>query len=63
METGLNLRGFLDLCEDSGFRRIVLVDGPNILGRTRWTNSSVWMRRNSCRVNLQAAMKVICWRE
>jgi AcrR family transcriptional regulator len=44
MASGLNLRGFLDLCEDPGFRRIVLVDGPNILGRARWVDSPVWTR-------------------
>ena len=27
---------YLTLCEDPEFRRIVLVDGPNILGRERW---------------------------
>lgn len=26
-------QAFLDLCEDPGFRQIVLVDGPNVLGR------------------------------
>lgn len=41
MEDGLNLRGFLDLCEDPGFRRIVLVDGPNVLGRAHWEGSPV----------------------
>lgn len=34
-------RAFLDLCEDAGFRRIVLVDSPNILGRERWVDSVV----------------------
>jgi AcrR family transcriptional regulator len=34
-------RAFLDLCEDPGFRRIVLVDSPNILGRERWADSEV----------------------
>ena len=32
---------FLRLCEDPGFRRIVLVDSPNILGRERWNSSQV----------------------
>lgn len=32
---------FLDLCDDAHFRQIVLVDGPNILGRDRWTDSAV----------------------
>jgi AcrR family transcriptional regulator len=34
-------RLFLVLCEDTEFRRIVLVDGPNILGRDRWATSPV----------------------
>ncbi len=34
-------RGYLALCEDPGFRRIVLVDGPNVLGRERWATSPV----------------------
>lgn len=32
---------FLDLCDDADFRRIVLMDGPNILGRERWLTSAV----------------------
>lgn len=32
---------FLQLCEDPGFRRIVLIDSPNILGRERWNRSIV----------------------
>jgi len=36
-----NWRGYLDLCDDPGFRRIVLVDSPNVLGRERWANSPV----------------------
>ena len=32
---------FLQLCEDPAFRRIVLVDSPNILGRERWNSSQV----------------------
>lgn len=32
---------FLQLCEDPGFRRIVLIDSPNILGRERWNSSTV----------------------
>ena len=31
LEVGLNLDAFLGLCEEPGFRRIVLVDAPNIL--------------------------------
>lgn len=34
-------RAFLDLCKDSGFRQIVLIDSPNILGKDRWQNSEV----------------------
>jgi len=36
-----NWRAYLDLCDDPGFRRIVLVDSPNILGRERWSSSAV----------------------
>lgn len=36
-----NWRAYLDLCDDPGFRRIVLVDSPNILGRERWSSSPV----------------------
>jgi len=32
---------FLELCEDPEFRRIVLIDGPNVLGRERWSGSPV----------------------
>ena len=32
---------YLDLCEDAGFRRIVLIDSPAILGRDRWADSAV----------------------
>lgn len=34
-------RAYLDLCEDPAFRRIVLIDSPNILGRERWASSVV----------------------
>jgi AcrR family transcriptional regulator len=34
-------QAFLELCEDPGFRQIVLIDAPNILGRERWDNSMV----------------------
>jgi AcrR family transcriptional regulator len=40
-------RAFLDLCDDPGFRRIVLVDGPNILGREGWSTSAVNMKARS----------------
>lgn len=36
-----NWRAYLDLCDDPGFRRVVLVDSPNILGRERWSTSPV----------------------
>ncbi|NIB42922.1 TetR/AcrR family transcriptional regulator [Pseudomaricurvus alkylphenolicus] len=34
-------RAFLDLCKDPAFCQIVLIDGPNILGREHWNNSAV----------------------
>jgi AcrR family transcriptional regulator len=34
-------RRYLALCEDPEFRRVVLVDGPNVLGRERWATSPV----------------------
>ena len=40
-------RAFLDLCDDPGFRQIVLVDGPNILGREGWSTSPVNMKARS----------------
>jgi AcrR family transcriptional regulator len=36
-----NWRSYLALCDDPAFRRIVLVDSPNILGRERWGTSPV----------------------
>ncbi|WP_101757784.1 TetR/AcrR family transcriptional regulator [Oceanicoccus sp. KOV_DT_Chl] len=36
-----NWRAFLKLCEDERFRRIVLLDSPNVLGRDRWQDSAV----------------------
>lgn len=42
-----NWRAFLDLCDDPGFRRIVLLDSPNILGRERWTTSVVSKKASS----------------
>jgi AcrR family transcriptional regulator len=36
-----NWQSYLELCLDPAFRRIVLVDSPNILGRERWTTSPV----------------------
>lgn len=35
---------FLELCSDPGFRRVVLQDSPNVLGRDRWNNSVVNMQ-------------------
>lgn len=32
---------FQQVCEDPLFRRIVLIDSPNILGRERWSNGKV----------------------
>ena len=34
-------RRYLTLCEDPEFRRVVLIDGPNVLGRERWATSRV----------------------
>lgn len=34
-------RRYLTLCEDPEFRRIVLIDGPNVLGRERWATGAV----------------------
>ncbi len=34
-------QAFLALCDDAGFRRIVLLDSPNILGRDRWAGNAV----------------------
>ena len=43
-----NWRAYLDLCDDPAFRRIVLIDGPVVLGRERWANSPVTLKaRNS----------------
>ena len=36
-----NWRAYLALCDDPAFRRIVLIDGPNVLGRERWASSPV----------------------
>ena len=36
-----NWRAYLDLCDDPGFRQIVLIDSPNVLGRERWADSVV----------------------
>jgi len=34
-------RRYLALCEDPEFLRIVLIDGPSVLGRERWATSAV----------------------
>jgi AcrR family transcriptional regulator len=34
-------KALLTLSNEAGFRRIVLIDSPNILGRDRWENSEV----------------------
>lgn len=34
-------RSLLALCNEPGFRRIVLIDSPNVLGRDRWESSEV----------------------
>ena len=33
-------RAFLELCSEPEFRQIVLIDGPIVLGRDRWADSS-----------------------
>ena len=37
-------RAFLDLCDDPAFRRIVLIDSPNVLGRQDWSDSPAYTR-------------------
>jgi len=37
-------RAFLDLCDDPGFRRVVLIDSPNIMGRQLWDQSAVYQQ-------------------
>jgi AcrR family transcriptional regulator len=34
-------QALLNLCNESGFRQIVLIDSPNVLGRDRWVSSEV----------------------
>ncbi|HSB96053.1 MAG TPA: helix-turn-helix domain-containing protein [Spongiibacteraceae bacterium] len=34
-------KALLTLCNEPGFRQIVLIDSPNVLGRDRWVNSEV----------------------
>ncbi len=46
-----NWRAYLDLCDDPAFRRIVLVDSPNILGRERWETSPVSEKARSALVS------------
>ena len=35
-------RAFLALCAEPGFRRIVLIDAPIVLGREHWSESAVY---------------------
>jgi AcrR family transcriptional regulator len=37
-------QAFTSLCNEAGFRQIVLIDSPNILGRDRWVTSAVTLR-------------------
>ena len=37
-------RSFLNLCDDPAFRRVVLLDSPNILGREQWSSSMVYIK-------------------
>lgn len=54
-------RQFLNLCDDPGFRRVVLIDSPNILGRQQWSSSPVYIRAselvNSTQIPRSAAKK------
>jgi AcrR family transcriptional regulator len=34
-------QALLNLCNEAGFRQIVLIDSPNVLGRDRWVSSEV----------------------
>lgn len=34
-------QAFSDVCQQEGFRQVVLLDAPNILGRDRWLNSPI----------------------
>ncbi|KEQ18624.1 TetR/AcrR family transcriptional regulator [Endozoicomonas numazuensis] len=38
---------FLDMSDDPGFRQIVLIDGPNILGHEAWINSLVTQKAHN----------------
>lgn len=53
-----NWNAYLDLCDDPGFRQIVLIDSPNILGRERWKNSAVTQKALSALKINAAASKV-----
>ena len=48
---------FLDLCDDPGFRQVVLIDSPTILGRERWKKSPVTVRAESLLINRQEGEK------
>lgn len=48
-------RAFLNLCDDPGFRRIVLIDSPNILGREQWATSPVYIRASELVNNSHAS--------
>ncbi|WP_419834740.1 TetR/AcrR family transcriptional regulator [Endozoicomonas atrinae] len=48
---------FLDLCDDPGFRQVVLIDSPTILGRERWKKSPVTARAESLLINQQEGKK------
>ena len=57
-----NWRAYLALSGDPGFRQIVLIDSPNILGRERWASSVVsnkartLLQREEQESNFQAAL-------
>jgi AcrR family transcriptional regulator len=58
-----NWRAYLDLCDDPSFRRIVLIDSPNILGRERWGSSAVTQKVRSALKSDSPANEVEKFRE
>ena len=56
-------RAYLDLCDDPGFRQVVLIDSPNILGRERWGNSPVSLAVKSSLAVTEPANKTELFRQ
>jgi len=48
-------KALLTLCNEPGFRQIVLIDSPNVLGRDRWVNSEV--SKNACALATNSARR------